>query len=190
MTNQPELFVAMTRLPEIKPDGGRVDVAKFSDDELHRYWLTRELGGDRKPLICCGLNPSTATATKPDQTIGKDKGFARRWGCGWVGKVNAYGYRTKTPAVMHRARKSGVDIVGPDNDRWLRHAFEMAVELGGIIMVAWGNHIEPARQCEIAELLATTPGAVPMCLGTNKNGTPVHELYQPYERELVPWHCP
>lgn len=165
------------------------DVAVFSPDEVYRYWLTRELGGE-VPLVCCGLNPSTADATRNDPTVRKDIGFAKRWGCGRVIKVNAYGYRATLPADMKRARKNGVDIVGPDNDQYLRRAFELAVETGGKILVAWGVNIDPARQCEIAELLAATPGAVPWTLKRNDNGTPSHELYIPYETPLVPWHCP
>lgn len=188
---QQDLFARMTAVPELRDDGVREDVAAFSDDEMYRWWLTRNWSATNcRPLIACGLNPSTATATKPDQTIGKDVGFAKRWGCGWMAKVNAYGYRTKKPAVMKRAQKSGVDIVGADNDRWLRHAFELAVAHSGIILVAWGANIEPERQRAIAELLDATPGAQPMCLGTNDNGTPTHELYKAWTTELIPWSCP
>jgi hypothetical protein len=175
---QEDLFARMAAIPELRADGRPQDVAAFSDDEIYRWWLTRHFDNplpyldgetfadhavrqsavDCRPMMCCGLNPSTATATTDDQTIRKDIGFARRWGCGWFGKVNAYGYRATDPKDMKAARKQGVDIVGADNDRWLRHAFETA--------------------------------AVPMCLGTNGNGTPKHELYIPYERELVPWSCP
>ena len=172
-----------------RPNGAPSDVAIFSPDEVYRYWLTRELGGD-VPLVCCGLNPSTATAIKNDQTITKDIGFAKRWGCGRVVKVNAYAFRATDPKVMKRAAKSGTDIVGPENDAYLRQAFELAVELGGKILVAWGTNIDPARQCAIAELLAATPGAVAWTLKRNDNGTPSHELYIPYETPLIPWHCP
>lgn len=166
----------------------RPNVARFSDDGVYRWWLTREFGGDR-PLACCGLNPSTATADINDQTIRKDIGFARLWRCGLVIKVNAYGFRATQPAVMNRARAAGADIVGPDNDRWIVQAIDMVSIVGGIFMVAWGNHIEPHRQRDIARMLHDR-SVVPMCLGTNGNGTPKHELYQPYERELVPWVCP
>lgn len=187
---QGDLFERMVTPPPIRDDGIREDVAAFSDDEVYRWWLTRNWSATNcRPLIACGLNPSTATAIKDDRTVAKDVAFAKLWGCGWLGKVNAYGYRTKTPAIMQRARKAGVDIVGADNDRWLRHAFELAVEHRGIILLGWGAHIEPERQREIAELLAAT-GATGMCLGTNGNGTPTHELYIPYARELVPWVCP
>ncbi len=166
----------------------RPNTAHISPCGVYRYCLTRELGGDR-PLVICGLNPSTATADLNDATIRKDMGFARAWHCGRVVKVNAYAYRATDPADMKRARKSGVDVVGPDNDREIREALLLAMLTDGIVLVAWGNHIEPDRQVALARLIADV-GAVPLCLGTNKNGTPAHELYQPYESALDVWSCP
>lgn len=53
--------------------------AEFSINGVHRYWLTRGLGGVR-PLVVCGLNPSTADAEVDDNTIRKEMKFARSWG--------------------------------------------------------------------------------------------------------------
>ena len=162
----------------------RPNAAKISPCGLYRYLLTRELGAER-PLVICGLNPSTATAELDDQTIRKEIGFARRWNCGRLLKVNAYGYRATDPKVMKRAAKAGIDIVGPDNDTEIDEAVVLARRFGGIVLVAWGGNIEPARQAEIAELF----GDVAMCLGTNSDGTPKHPLYLPYETPLVHWSC-
>lgn len=179
------------------PEGGEVtqldierrpDAARFSACGIYRYTLTRELGGD-SPLVCLGLNPSTATAEINDPTIRKDIGFAKRWGLGRVLKINVYAYRATDPNDMKRARRSGIDTIGPDNDDEIRRAIGLATLTNGALLVAWGNHIEPERQRDIARIIRGS-GVIPMCLGTNKNGTPVHELYQPYERELVRWGCP
>lgn len=164
------------------------NTAIITPDGVYRYWLSRELGGDR-PLVICGLNPSVADARKDDPTIRKDIGFAKRWGCGRVIKVNAEAFRATDPAVLKRARKSGVNTIGPENDEYIRRAFGLAWLTNGIPLVAWGNHITEQRQRDISFLLRML-GVTPVCLGTNKNGSPVHELYQPYERELVPWVCP
>jgi hypothetical protein len=166
----------------------RPNTARFSPDEVYRYTLTRELGGDRT-CVSAGLNPSKATAEINDNTVRKDMEFARRWQCGRLLKINAYGYRATDPNDMKRARKSGVDIVGPDNDYWIRDAIELVRTGGGIFVASWGNHIEPLRQREIWQFLVMA-GIKPLCLGTNQNGTPVHELYIPYERPLVEWTCP
>lgn len=163
----------------------RPDTALFSTDGVYRYELTRELGGIR-PLVICGLNSSIATAEKNDPTIRKEMGFAKLWGFGRLVKVNAYGFRATDPNVMKRASKSGVDIVGPDNDVTIQRAVDHAHICDGIIVVAWGQNISPARQAELSYVF----GDDVWCLGTNKNGTPVHPLYIPYERPLVRWSCP
>lgn len=167
---------------------GRPNTATFSPDEVHRYTLTRELGG-RITLVAMGLNPSTATADEDDQTILKDIGFTTRWGCGRLLKVNAYGYRATDPADMKRARKAGIDVIGPDNDEAIRCALAEVLATGGKLLVAWGNHIEENRQRDLAVIIKMS-GVTPMCLGTNKNGTPTHELYKSYETALVQWSCP
>src|SRR6185295_8924677 len=133
--------------------------AEFSACEVYRYWLTRELNGEVRDregdrvLVSCGLNPSVADAEKNDPTIRKDIGFAMRWGCGKLVKVNGYGYRSTDPNAMKRAGKSGIDIVGPDNDHWIGAAVRLVMLTDGIFMCNWGNHIEPARQRKISEII-------------------------------------
>ena len=166
-------------------DNHRADVAEFSPDGVYRYMLTRELGGER-PLVVCGLNPSVATAVKNDRTIRKEMGFAKLWGCGRLYKVNAYGYVAQFPSDMKRAAKAGVDIVGPDNDTWLHRAVEIALANDGILLVGWGQNIDPRRQAEIAYIF----GDYAKCLGVNKDGSPEHPLYVPYSRPLQYWSCP
>lgn len=172
---------------------GRQNTARFSPCGTYRYELTREnlpsqfeISDSDRPLVICGLNPSTATAETDDQTIRKEIGFAKLWGCGRLVKVNAYAYRATDPNDMKRARRAGVDIVGPDNERWIRNAVELARTCKGITLVAWGGHIEKSWQAELAYIF----GDDAMCLGTNGDGTPKHPLYLSYETPLVYWSCP
>lgn len=168
-------------------DLAQPDTARFSPCGRFRYELTRELGGNR-PLVVCGLNPSTATAEKNDPTIRKEIGFARRWNCGRLVKVNAYAFVATDPREMKRELRAGRDVVGPENADAILEAAKIARARGGIFLVAWGRNIEPARQSAIGFVVGSI---VPlMCLGTNRDGSPVHPLYIPYERELVPWRPP
>lgn len=163
----------------------RPNTARFSECGVYRYELTRELGGDRT-VVFCGLNPSTADAELNDPTVRKDIGFAQRWGYGRILKINAYAYRATDPKDMARAAKAGVDIVGDDNNRTIAEAAQLA-RMGGLLVVAWGANIDPIRQHDVAALLSDVDA---WCFGTNLDGSPVHELYQPYSRELVRWRCP
>lgn len=168
------------------------DTARISADGVYRYTLSRcrILGllaiEPRRVLGVCGLNPSTADAEKPDQTTTKDVGFAELWGCDTMWKVNAEAFRTKDPSVLKAARRAGVDTIGPENDAAIAEVVELVRSTGGIFLIAWGNHITPERQQRLAEII----GDIAMCLDTNDNGTPMHELYAPYSTHLKPWHCP
>jgi hypothetical protein len=177
--------------------GVKPNTARISPCGLYRYELTRELGGD-VPLVSMGFNPSTADAIEDDQTITKDMGFARRWGLGRVIKLNAYGYRTKSPKILFAAARAGVDIVGPENDvaiaNWIYQVRGACLHDGtyvnvGKIVVSWGANIDPDRQWQIGQMFLLA-GVQPLCLGINDDGTPAHECYLSYERALVPWVCP
>lgn len=167
--------------------------AILSPDGVYRVWLERELGGTR-PLVSIGLNPSTADAEIDDQTMRKEQGFARRWGCGLLIKVNLYAYRATKPKDMWAAQARGVDIVGGDgqglgNDNWIRMAAARASAAGGILLCAWGGHGKPERVAQVIAAIREVPGAEQLlkCLGTNNDGSPKHTLYLPYETPLVDW---
>jgi len=164
------------------------DSAAFSACGSYRYELRRHLGPGA-PLVICGLNPSSADADEDDPTLRRDIGFARRWGCGLVVKVNAYALVETDAVRMKRQRRAGVDVIGPENEKWLRRAIRLARDKHGIFLAAWGAHIDPDRQRAIAARIAAA-NVTARCLGTNKNGTPEHELYVPYDRPLRDWAPP
>lgn len=166
--------------------GSKPNTARFSECGTYRYELTRELGGVLT-LVSIGLNPSVATADDPDRTINKDIGFARRWQMGRVLKLNAYAYVAQDPGDMKRAAAAGIDVIGPDNNRTIVEAVRFVKAHGGIVVVSWGQNIDPNRQHDMAALLSDIEV---WCFGTNLDGSPVHELYQPYTRELKRWEHP
>jgi hypothetical protein len=181
--------------------------ALFSDDELYRFSLDRPvpdpLPGDTpdphglRVLVSCGLNPSKADAFKNDNTVRKEIGFARRWGCFRYVKVNAYAWRERFPSHMFQRRREGIDIEGKDagkggpacgNNAAIRIALNQVLIFGGIPLAAWGAHVDPARGRYLHDI-AKELGTQWMCLGVNKDGSPKHSLYPPYSTPLIPW-CP
>jgi len=175
----------MTQLSLItRPDREVFDATKTYRYELERYF------GDGPPALFCGLNPSKAglkvTRDNNDPTVRRWIGFAQRWGCGSILIVNAYGFIETKPAVMFRASKRGVDIVGPENDWYIRAAVSRVKALSGKVCVCWGRNIKSARQAELAYVF----GDDAMCLGVNDDGSPEHALFIPYERPLEYWRCP
>lgn len=151
--------------------------AEFSSCRRYRYALWRDWDwqGYANRIMFIGLNPSTADETEDDPTIRRCIGFAKRWGYGGILMMNAYAYRSTDPKKM----KAASDPVGPSNDEALSYQSNAC----GMIVAAWGNHIEPARAVSILRVLR---GSGPVqCLGKNKNGTPKHPLYLKGDTPLI-----
>lgn len=157
----------------------------FSPDRVYRYtlwreWALEDLLGDcsaltraHQYLMVIGLNPSTADETKNDPTIRKCIGFAKRWGYGALCMTNLFAWRDTDPAKM----KAQPEPVGPENDSWLANCAFNA----GRVLAAWGKHDAHRGRAEaVQEMLWFTSV---YCLRKNKDGSPEHPLYVPYETE-------
>ncbi len=167
----------------VKPPVQREDSAVFSACGTWRFSLTRELGGER---VCAflGANPSTATKIKNDQTISKDVGFATRWECGRLIKVNVAAYVDRNPDGMFAAEKAGIDVYGgAENERAIREAIAAVRETDGLFVVASGNIIPLEKLYPVIGWIEEG-GVTPWCLGMNQTGTPKHPLYLSYKTPL------
>jgi hypothetical protein len=153
--------------------------AYISEDGLYRYSLTREIADPQfgcldederdATVTFVGLNPSTADATHDDPTIRRCIRFAREWGFARLKMVNLYAYRATDPRELAEAEKTGIDIVGPEND----HVISLAFGGSDKIMAAWGA-IYDERVAQFAEDFG---GWQMWALGLTKNGDPRHPLY-------------
>jgi hypothetical protein len=165
--------------------------ARFSACGSYRY----ELGGDLTPtgglfltpgivrlILWIMLNPSKADADKDDNTVATIGRFSEAWGFGRVLVGNLYAYRATDPRDMKRARKAGIDIVGPENDAALREMVERVRACNGCVMGAWGAHADPDRARAVHEIAGEI-----YCLKTNQDGSPVHPLYQRMDTVPFVW---
>ena len=119
-----------------------------------------------------GLNPSTADETKNDPTVRRCIGYAQKWGYGSLCMTNIFAYRATLPKDMMNVE----DPVGEGNDEALLRLSKDA----GIIIAAWGKHGSwQGRGQKVIEMLARLK-----CLGKNKDGSPVHPLYQ--KSDVIP----
>lgn len=162
--------------------------AYLSQNGLHRYTLNRIWGDPNRLLTFVMLNPSTADATKDDNTIRKCMGFARREGFDGIKVVNLYSWRATDPKDLWRARESDViDITGGlINARTLRDTIDAAYRSGLPVVCAWGANAEDARVSWLVEEIQEANGAL-FALHVTKSGHPGHPLYLPANAELRSW---
>lgn len=155
---------------------------------LFRWRLDRDVEAVPAGIVAAliGVNPSTAGAEKNDQTIRKDLGFAKVHGWRRIIKVNKFAFR----ATDVRELAAAFDPIGPDNDDHLRQAFADA----DVLVPCWGPLSKlpkrlRRRYIEVCRMMEAT-GKPIMCLGTAKDGQPLHTLTLAYATPLVDWNRP
>ena len=164
--------------------------AVLSNCGRYRYMLSRKWG-PRPSAWFVTLNPSTADHEQNDPTILRCMDFARSWGCGGVNVVNLYAWRATIPSEMFRAQIDGLDIVGEENDYYLRACRMASFEDQTPVVAAWGNNARSDRVAEVLEILG--PGL--QRLGFTNSGAPKHPLargtsYIPKGTKLRPYPEP
>lgn len=164
-------------------DGVTAD-ARFSDDGVYRYTLTREWAQtDKGQVGWIMLNPSTATAADDDRTIRRCQSFAKDWGYSGITVANLFALRATNP----KALRSHADPVGPDNDETLRSLAEYDSDL---IVFAWGANKAVRSRGLIVEELVAAEGRTSHCLRRTKEGRPEHPLYVHGEVQPEVWREP
>lgn len=163
--------------------------AQFSAETppVYRYVLSRIWDDRKSPLVFIGMNPSVADETVNDPTIARQMKRAATGGYGALVVLNAFAFRTPKPAVMKKAHRQGVDIVGPQNDHFIRKHLIEAKLLGGLVYAGWGpNGALLNRDQEVLHIAATV-GVALHCLEITKGGFPGHPLYTSYETPFQPY---
>lgn len=145
---------------------------RFNEDRTHRFTLFRHWGNPDNYCVFIFMNPSCADERVLDSTVLKACKFARRWGYGGLYILNALSVRLTASGSLAKVPLQN----HPDNDRWIRDITRGA----SLVVIGWGNpgHASgrgPAVEAILRE--ATAPERV-KCFGFNKNGSPVHPLYQ------------
>lgn len=127
-------------------------------------------------LVVCMLNSSTADGSKTDPTVRWLIGFARKHGYDAIRIVNLAAYRT--PSI--REMLAVADPHGSENVTYL-----IRYCAGNDVLCAWGNHGPQLPRYD--DMLKGLNLARLFCLGTNKNGSPMHPLRRSHSLELRPW---
>ena len=154
--------------------GDQVWVYRASDDENNRYVLG--IAGTN-PLICFGVNPSTAAPGKPDPTIRSLMRIAEHNGYdGWI-MLNIYPQRETDPNKIHENIQT--ELID-ENLYYINEIIQIYKPKE--LWAAWGNLIAKRdflKECfvEISELAKQNQCRWITFGMTNKSGHPRHPLY-------------
>lgn len=121
--------------------------AVISECGRYRYRLRRWLNTCAQYVLFVGLNPSTADASRDDNTVRAWKRMALAWGYQAFCVGNVYALRSSDPKALWRAE----DPYGPDR---LAHLRELASG-ASLIVACWGAHAKRTDYEPITDLLAS-----------------------------------
>ena len=138
-----------------------------------------------RPSACwIMLNPSTARAWETDPTVNKTIQLSNIWGFGEVHILNIFPLVSTDPNFLkvHYIDNHHHKI----NEEMISKYITDTHECGGKVILGWGNFgLIHDQATEIYEFLRMEYKHIPLwCIKQNKNGTPVHPLYQSYKSEL------
>lgn len=143
----------------------------------------------QRPLICIGVNPSTARPDALDRTLQSVQRVALRNGYDSFIMFNVYAQRATVPGDMEKQ-------LNPALHRENLNAFRWVLERSGAapaVWAAWGNVIEvrdylPRCVLDMVEV-GKSFGAVWYTAGKkSKSGNPHHPLYLPSDSTLDPFN--
>ena len=151
----------------------------YCGDDKARFILG-EVG--ENPIICFGINPSTANDKEDDPTILKIRKIASENNCdGWI-MLNLYPQRATNPNDMHK--KADNDL-NKKNYEAIRSVFN--IYPNALTLASWGNAIEKRKYLKdcLKEILAIAPDRKWVCRGKlTVKGNPRHQLYVPDNTKL------
>lgn len=141
----------------------------------------------RRPLICVGINPSTAGPDAPDRTLQSVERIAHTNGHDSLLMCNVYAQRATSPQHMEM-----------EGNRWLHEqnleAFTYALSLSDrpAVWAAWGTNIDKRPYLrpglrELAELADTHEARWYRAGPLTRHGHPRHPLYLPRTTVLEPF---
>jgi len=157
--------------------------ARFSDCRKWRYSLWRVWGRIESPrmMMFLGMNPSIANEVRLDPTVSKMIRYAKRGGFDGLYVANVFAWVETDSRKLPTVIASGTDIIGQENDAAI---LEMGRRSGSIVC-GCGNPSMLLGRWPTVKWMLLRAGLKPMAFGVNKNGTPVHPLYQRDDAPLL-----
>lgn len=141
----------------------------------------------KKPLICIGVNPSTAAPDRLDPTLQSVERIAMSNGFDSFIMLNVYAQRATSPKLMDRECHKELHR---ENIEALRYTLSLSEQPS--IWAAWGNIIEtrPYLKDCLSDMIAVSleyRASWYYCGSISKRGHPHHPLYLRKDEPLVPF---
>lgn len=187
-TDQLELLTFADALASANEPSGEYDIRKWlyapSFYSEYRYILGTR---GRNPLICVGINPSTARPDALDNTLKSVERIALGNGFDSFLMFNVYAQRATRPDDMERSCNQRLHRENMEAFRYLLSIGERPA-----VWAAWGAIIEKRAYLAdcVADMLAISReyDAQWYCAGaTSKKGHPHHPLYLRKDEKLRPF---
>lgn len=183
----------MGNVPADRP--GLFRTARFLRNDIghYRLKLTREWGITQRTAVVIGLNPSIADNLTDDPTIKALYQFCDQWNCERLIMLNLFTLIATEPKDMikHPAPECGGSL-----EPWIETFTQPESVYNGAtnrdyepkVVAAWGAHGVLRDQDRKAMAWLNYWNVKAWCLGTNKNGTPLHPLYQKRDVPLIRYY--
>lgn len=156
--------------------------AKFNANRTRRFRLWRIWNRQLPLLVIVGMNPSTADENDNDPTVERCARRADMLGYGGILMMNMLDIietdSRKLDEMPAQLRCSA------DNTRQLLSAIELAETAKADILCGWGKPGQKYGAVAWFATQAARAGVTLFCLKRNKDGSPAHPLYQPYDKEF------
>lgn len=171
--------------PSVHADPIILERTLFNADRTHRLSLFRYWGDVSDYAVGVAMNPSGAAEEVGDPTVDAMCRRAReQWNVGSYYQLNVLSVRGTYSSEL---AKAGVVNI-PENDECIRRIASKA----RLVVVGWGNPGHKSGRGAVVEkiLREVCDPAKVFCFGRNKNGSPVHPLYQRLDAPLLPFFEP
>lgn len=154
---------------------GTTEKRIYLGNTTERYLLGEKVG--ENPLICFGINPSTASDIDDDPTICKIRKISEENGCdGWI-MLNIYPQRATNPKELHKEDEFVYQLADQNNEV-ISKVLEMFPE--ALILAAWGDIIDTRvylKDC-YKKIALPSSNRKWCCRGElTKKNNPRHQLY-------------
>lgn len=163
---------------------------EFIEDANNMYRYLIRVPFSRSPqnrALVILKNPSIATGKCSDYTINKICEYCYKNGFDEIIVTNLFAYRSQKSSVMvNEALNNNEDIVGPDNDNYIK----AAVSEVNKIIVAWGEHPSNYKKQyieRIKKVMKILKGNDLFYVGklSKKDGYPLHAQVWSYNMPLI-----